>query len=264
MCCLSIAMIMAFSGSILSDDFCQAFRRMGNRISYVYKHGLKPGKYEISTFQVIVDRMYWDFLFNLTTHLTTFYDRESYSAPFFTDDNILGPHVYGEEGTKKSAILYCSPKERQSEKWWSLESLTITTETWSTWMSLQNLKSGLSVVFLSRSTPLFTTAVFTTTEWTSLSAQHPVNNFLDCTINSKNKMERKALLQLKHRTKPQLRLKTWIWIWKWSVFGLNGVIERTLSDTLCSWVPIKPDFSGVGNISLITRLVRLWSQLLIV
>ena len=88
MCCLSIALIMAFIDSILSDDFCKAFRRLGNRISYVYKHGLKPGKYEISTFQVIVDGMYWDFIFNLTTHLTTLYDQESLSAPIFTDQYI--------------------------------------------------------------------------------------------------------------------------------------------------------------------------------
>ena len=79
---------MSFNGFVVSDDFCKAFRGLGNRISYVYKHGLKPGKYEISTFHVIVDGMYWDFLFKPETHLTKFYDQESLLAPVFTDQYI--------------------------------------------------------------------------------------------------------------------------------------------------------------------------------
>ena len=76
---------MAFSGSVVSEDFCEAFRTEGNRISYLYKQGLVDGKYVNQSGHVIINGKAWDFVF-VTTEINLIFNRSvSQLAPVFTN-----------------------------------------------------------------------------------------------------------------------------------------------------------------------------------
>ena len=79
---------MAFSDSVVSDDFCEAFRAEGNRISYLYKQGLVKGDYYSPTIHVIINGKSWDLMFNTQKRHVTFNSQVSQSAPYFTNQYI--------------------------------------------------------------------------------------------------------------------------------------------------------------------------------
>ena len=93
--------------SVVSIDFCDAFRRQENRISYLYKQGLRKGDYVTQTIHVIIDGQYWDFLFNTHTHNVEFKASVSQSAPIFTDDYMAAVCLWrgGENGKCDTLLL---------------------------------------------------------------------------------------------------------------------------------------------------------------
>ena len=79
-------MIIAFNSSVVSDDFCKAFRGLGNRISYLYKQGLRDVAVTTNiTFHVIVNGQYWDLVFDTQNQEVWFDSQVNQSAPVFTD-----------------------------------------------------------------------------------------------------------------------------------------------------------------------------------
>ena len=91
---------MAFSGSVVSDDFCEAFRAEGNRISYLFKQGLVFGHYDNQTIHVIINGQSWDLLFYTWTNEIKFNSNVSQSAPLFTNQYMGGACFWigGEQG----------------------------------------------------------------------------------------------------------------------------------------------------------------------
>ena len=73
MCCLSIAVIKAFYGFVESEDFCEAFRAEGNRISHLYKQRLVDDDFDNQTIHVIINGQSWDLVYDLIEYnLTSF------------------------------------------------------------------------------------------------------------------------------------------------------------------------------------------------
>ena len=83
--------MIAFVGFGASEDFCQAFKRHDNTISYVYKQTLRTKVLpmaRIESHHIIIDGKYWNLEFDTKLHTISFDRYESHSAPLFTDQNI--------------------------------------------------------------------------------------------------------------------------------------------------------------------------------
>ena len=108
MCCLSIAVIMAFNGSVVSEDFCEAFRAEGNRISYLYKQGLVDNDFDNQTIHVIINGQSWDLVYDpVERNLTSFNSSVSQSAPLFTNQYMGAACIsIGGETGKCDTILF--------------------------------------------------------------------------------------------------------------------------------------------------------------
>ena len=78
-------MLMSFNGSVLSDDFCEAFRAEGNRINYLYKQELKSVNYFSPTIHMIINGKSWDLMFDPVKRNLTFNTSVSQLAPVFTN-----------------------------------------------------------------------------------------------------------------------------------------------------------------------------------
>ena len=80
---------MPFSGSVASEDFCEAFRAEGNRISYLYKQGLVREAYYEQSGHIIINGKAWDFVFFTKENDLKFNSSQvSQSAQYFTNQYI--------------------------------------------------------------------------------------------------------------------------------------------------------------------------------
>ena len=85
-------LLIAFVGFVASEDFCQEFRRHGNKISYIYKQTLRIQALRVPAIQkhhIIIDGKYWNLEFDIKYDTIDFKSNESHSAPHFTD-NYMG------------------------------------------------------------------------------------------------------------------------------------------------------------------------------
>ena len=104
--------MIALFGFVASDDFCQTFKRHGNRISYIYKQGQRKGtkSTDESIHHIIIDGKYWDLEFDSVKHTVGFDRTKSHLAPHFTDQYIGTACVW--EGSKEEGgcRTYLFPK----------------------------------------------------------------------------------------------------------------------------------------------------------